>query len=414
MKKVINITLSLLENDETLESNKEVFEYNLLGFFAGTGDWNRNKNTEILNEVNDNKFDKNYFKNNINTLHRLPNLTLSRDKLSTFKEECNFSIVRDKDKADICVIGEKTIDKLMDMTYKNTYEYSDWKNFMLKTLSSSKLSDSDKSIITNIINKIGNEYGEENLICQDNRSYWYDEDDANDYVKNTNKFLQKIMEPSKVSLPTYKKYDQGGHYTYYIRHENNDTYTWINDNKHKLIKDTQLNKLCVEDSVILTKEEFQRLTELVNSKDEDNVNVGLAMMANCNVEKSKTELSLLFAFYHENMKSKKVWNHVNFKYLRKLFEKYINMGMGNWGASYDNLIKIMCQDKCLTLWSSRFIANAMFKRVLQQNFGAGEKEGVFTLSVDDLKLKSEYECQLIDENDNKLSELIIANYDLPF
>ena len=48
----------------------------------------------------------------LNSLYRLPNLTLSRDKVANFKDECDFKITRDRNKADICVIGKKTITRI--------------------------------------------------------------------------------------------------------------------------------------------------------------------------------------------------------------------------------------------------------------------------------------------------------------
>ena len=142
------------------------------------------------------------------------------------------------------------------------------------------------------------------------------------------------------------------------------------------------------------------------------------MMANCNVEDSKLYLSLLFANHSENMKGRKVWNHVNFKYLRKIFERYINLTLSNWGQSYNQLLENLVNDDCLTMWGSRYIANLMFTRVIESHLGVGTKDCVFTVSVDDLKLKSVYEDQLVDDNDNKLSELLteagVGNDDLPF
>ena len=46
----------------------------------------------VIKKVLNNKFDKNYFINNVNSLYRLPNLTLSRDKVANFKDECNFKV----------------------------------------------------------------------------------------------------------------------------------------------------------------------------------------------------------------------------------------------------------------------------------------------------------------------------------
>ena len=421
MKKLINLKIRYIDDKNESIGVDDILDKSLLGYYAGNGHYNRDKNIELLNSLDDTKFDKDYFNNNISTLYRLPNLTLSRDKLANFKEECDFKIVRDKEKADICVIGEKTIEKMMEMTYKSSYDFKEWKNYIDRTLKYTNLTKDDQSTILDFVKSIEDEYGEDIIIVSTSSNYWYSNSDLSKYQESVNAFLQRMIEPDDHTVGSFdikiKPITGDQHYTYYIKPDYNEDYIWIHDNKDKLIKDTKLNKLCVEDSVILTKEEFERLNDLVSSNDEENVNIGLTMMANCNVEESKVYLALLFAYNHDNMKGRKVWNHVNFKYLRSVFSRYINMGMSSWGGAYDTLIKYLIEDKCLTMWTSRFIASTMFNRVIKSHLNVGKRDCVFTICEADLKLKSEYADQLIDENDNKLSELMIAgshNDDLPF
>ena len=78
------------------------------------------------------------------------------------------------------------------------------------------------------------------------------------------------------------------------------------------------------------------------------------------------------------------------------------------------LLEYLIKDGCLTMWGSRFVANMMFKNVIESHLGVGTKDCVFTFSVDDLKLKAKYEDQLVDANDDKLSEVLKLKDDLPF
>ena len=139
-------------------------------------------------------------------------------------------------------------------------------------------------------------------------------------------------------------------------------------------------------------------------------------MANCNIEESKTLLSLAFTFYSENMRQCNVWNQVNFKFLRKEFSDYINVNPTNWGHAYDMIVKRLVDDKALTLWASQYIANKMFIGVLQNNFGVGGKDCVFTISSESLVLKDEYKEKLVDLKDEStiISELVMDGDDLPF
>jgi|21_taG_2_1085346.scaffolds.fasta_scaffold07389_3 hypothetical protein len=418
MKKIISIELQYIDDEH--ESIKSLLHSSELGTYAGSSSsysYGKENDFEIFEDIDDKKYDKNYFINNVSTLYRLPNLTLSRDKLANFKDECGFNVIRDKDKADIVVIGENTMSKMTETTYRNLYEYSKWKDVILEKIIYTKLNQEDKNDILNFVNSIQHKYGEDVYVCNFHGNYWYDEDDLSDRELNVNKFLQKMAEPSKIGCKSVSQ----NHYTAYVKKDSIDLYNWIYNNQSNLIKDTILNKLCVQDSVTLTTSEFEQLDNLVSSNDEENVNIGLTMMANCNVEDSKLYLSLLFALHSENMKGRKVWNHVNFKYLRKIFEKYINTTLSNWGQSYNSLLENLINDDCLTMWGSRYIANLMFKRVIESHLGVGTKNSVFTFSVDDLKLKSVYEDQLVDDNDNKLSEILIeagdgfdTNSDLPF
>jgi hypothetical protein len=400
MKKIYKINLK----KPTKDNLENTMMWEEQGIYIGQGDWNSNMGRDLLTEVINNIFDKNHFINNVNTLHRLPNLTLSRDKLSNFKEECNFKIIRDKNKADICVIGEKTVSKIFETTWSDINPLKEVKNYINTLQKNYTLNSKDLDFIKNKFDEISKDsnLSDENIMINfSNNYYYYDNEENTNYQKEIHKFYN--------DLDNYCFNNNNRGYEFYIKKEFYSIYDWIKNNKDSLIMDTELNKLCVQDSIALTKEEFERLSELVKSNDEDNVNIGLTLMANCNVEESKTELSLLFAFNSDSMKGRKVWTHVNFKYLKEIFGKYINMSMGNWGTSYDHLIKYMVEDKCLTLWSSRYIANAMFNNVLKNSFQCGKDDSVFTLTVDDLKLKSKYKDQLIDENDKKLSELILQN-----
>lgn len=345
-------------------------------------------------------YDDLHFQNNVDLLYRFPNISLSRDKLTIYSEKSNFKVTRNKDLADIAVVSTKFFDKAIERSWSIPLSKSTMIRFFDDIITYDK---SDK--ILNLYNSILNE--------DDDTMYLY----SSYYVSTDNTKFKKscdIISDQKARLARK--------YVCYYKHY--DEYNWLVKNSNKLMMDTEVNKLCTADSVTLYKDDFERLEELLKSSDKDNVNVGLTLMANCNVNESKTFLSLLFAFYSENMKSTKVWNQVNFKYLRKVFEEYINIQPGNWGHAYDMLIKKLVKDDILTLYASRYVANKMFIGVLQNNFGVGNKDGVFKISEESLQLRPEIAEKLVNEPEEKLSEILLNDYavqgsmnhggDLPF
>ena len=120
-------------------------------------------------------------------------------------------------------------------------------------------------------------------ISLNSHSYWYHDDDLPDRQKYLNSFLHMMQNGNKSGCKTVSN----NSYSSYVKADYIDLYNWIFNNQDNLIKDTVLNKLCVQDSVILSVSEFEQLNNLVSSQDEENVNIGLTMMANCNVEDSK-------------------------------------------------------------------------------------------------------------------------------
>ena len=343
---------------------------------------------------------KDYLLNNVNTMYRFPNLTLSRDKLSSLQEDCNFKVIRNRDKADIWVISDKTLLDITSMTYKDGYKPITILTVLNKY--ATKFQNNENTVYINDIILTIQQIDEDAIIIQE-QNWYHDEDEAsNDYVT----FVKMSKELENLKGASINK-----GYIHYINDYN--VYQELGSNSDKIVMDSHINKLCVQDSVAFNKDDFERLNQLLKSRDDENINIALSLMANCNVEESKTVLSLIFAYYSENMKGAKVWNHINFKYLRKMYERYINMSLSNWGTSYDHLIKSMCEDKCLNMWSSRYIANSMFVNVLQNNCGAFTSESVFVINIESLQLKDEYKDKITNDEQN-ISELVETFDDLPF
>jgi hypothetical protein len=409
-----------LKNLYTLTFEKNVLNYNGINGYSmkdnncislklggkflftshGYGD-RPNIKEEVLKTLQNNKeITKDYLLNNVNSMYRFPKLTLSRDKLSSLQEDCNFKVVRNRDKADMWVISDKTLEDITSMTYRDGYHPITILTLLNKY--ASKFQNNENTVFINDLILRIQQMDEDAIIIQE-QNWYHDEDETStDYVT----FVKMSKE-----LEDLKGISKNRGYIHFINDYN--IYKELVINSAKIVVDTHINKLCVEDSVAFDKDDFERLNQLLKSGDKENINIALSLMANCNVEESKTVLSLIFAYYSENMKNAKVWNHVNFKYLRKMYERYINMSLSNWGSTYDHLIKCMCEDKCLNMWSSRYIANSMFVNVLQNNCGAFTSESVFVINIESLQLKDEYKDKITNDEQN-ISELVETFDDLPF
>lgn len=358
-------------------------------FISKSSGWNDKLLPDNFIKDITNDFDSNHFINNVNTIYRFPHLSLSRDKLSMYAEKANFKVSRNKDNSDVCVISEKFIEKLAQREWCKSMSKND--ATIVRFIRDARIADNSEKMQKFLD--------------------WYDNIDEDDLILfnfNYGHIDSKTLSENDINIIAKMIDDVGsgvssGYVSYYNDYED---YQFLLNNKHKLMLDLDLNKLCVEDSITFDQKDFERLEELLSSRDKENVSIGQTMMANCNVEKCKTFLTLCFAFYSDNMKNTNVWNQVNFKFLRKEFDRYVNISMGNWGHAYDHLVKSMVEDKCLTLYASRYIANKMFIGVLQNNFGVGQKETVFTITADALQLKPEIADKLVDEPDEKLSEYV--------
>tara|TARA_R100001463_G_scaffold55937_3_gene107767 strand:+ start:4864 stop:6066 length:1203 start_codon:yes stop_codon:yes gene_type:complete len=335
--------------------------------------------------LTDSSIDSNYFTNNVNLLYRFPKLSLSRDKLSLYQEKTNFKISRDKEKSDICVVSNAFLESQLEQDW--SIEIKD-KNLILSFLQKGlEVQPDDHELINHInwINSISDD-----AVFLTRKSYGWRDDKAAGPIVN---FLCNVHDKLISGRSTY---------VYYF--SDPETYNWLNNNKHKLIMDTELNKLCTEDSHILKQEDWESINSLLQSSDVDNVSVGMTLMANCNIEESGTVLALLFAFQSDKMKQSKVWTQVNFKGLKKQFREFLDIHPSNWGYAYNSIIEKLSKQKLLTLWASRYVAEKLFKNVLVANFGVGTEHCVFTIDVDSLQLIDKYEETLVETQEEAFAK----------
>ena len=356
-----------------------------LGIYIGRDDWTVGKKliSQLLPKDKLQNYTKQDFIDNVDTVYRLPHLTLSRDKLALFAEECNFKVTRKRDVADVIVIGDQTIKKMVENSYSSSIDFKTLKNCYNKGKEWKNLTNNDQNCMHKQVKLIEDLYGDNSEITFI-QSYYYASGGYGEKLSQYRSYLKDNRSQQKG-------------YLYYYPEASFDNMNFVKNNMDKVIFDSDLNFLCTEDSITISREEFKNVYSMINSGDKENLSVGMTMMANCNVDKSRTFLCLLFAVCSDNMKNSNVWNQVNFKYLKKEFEYYIDVQLSSWGHAYSHLIKKMVEDKCLTSWAASLIASVMFKRVLEGHNQVGGKDCVFSLNANDLKLKNEYLVKLVNE-----------------
>ena len=188
-------------------------------------------------------------------------------------------------------------------------------------------------------------------------------------------------------------------YHYYIK--SLDQWNDIQTSIHRLVWDTNINELATEDSEILTLEHYTQLKTMLGwqknesgcgwsgDRDMENVNLALTIIANCNINESRTYLGMLFAFLSDSMKDSSVWTTVNFKSVRKEFQHYIDLSGWTWGHTYNSLTKHLIDDKSLTEWSFSEISSRMFNDLFASQYGL-TGNSCFTIDASSIQLKTKY------------------------
>jgi len=379
----IRLDVSELNKDNPLLSNffkVDESEYRPLGDYKNHQEYMQMLKSFINNITNKN-IDTNHFNNNVNSLYRFPKISLSRDKLSIYQEKTNFKISRDKDKSDICVISNK----FLESQISEDWAYSINITYLLKCLKDALIVQPNDDKLKEYIQLFSNQ--SKDTIILINRTYGWHENKIKSRVHNFIESTWKNMTDSK-----YIKNSN----TYYFN--NPEMFDWLQANKHKLIMDTQLNKLCTEDSVTLKVSDWETISNLLRSSDSDNVTVGMSLMANCNLEESRTILAMLFTFTSDYMKGhgSKMWNQINFKSLKKEFTDYIDVQPNSWAWGYDRVIKQLSKDGILNSWAVKEVVKKLHENVLGNNFGVTATSSAFTIDLDAIKIKEEYKKTLVE------------------
>lgn len=368
------------------------------GLFIKTGSWGLSYSELGLGHLTTKSVDW----STISTMYRHPGITLSRDKLVAVKEKYNVKVIRDKSKADIEIVSEKTYMSLLNNKYSvSLSSLSDFKLMFYKHKDAF-----DEEVIEKLCQIFEDPDRQLDVIALTQRYSYYD---SGSYTQECNDLFKEMD-----TLPT--------NHLNYISSLNVEAYKHLCNNQSKTVLDTYVNGIASEDSVVINEEIYKKISLMLESVNQDDITMGMTMMANCNIDKSKTSLGLLFFHYMENLKHMKTWNQVGFKSLRKSFDKYM---IGGWNSGhtsrYTKLIHTLAEDGALTTNSVESVLDLVFKNVLSSaGFTTGEAKlpdgdtCAFQIERPNVTLSDKYKQKIKTEN-KTLSELTLeVAADLPF
>jgi len=378
-------------SNNTLKMQNGSVKVKQLGHYIESGDnngrySNRSNNVEIKKIMNDISTITSDDLKNATALYRFPRLSLSRDKVKILQEKFDLKLKRDFHQADYGIVSEKYFDGLFVTRWMGETEVADviaWAQ-VYKDCFEDDLYDE----IVNMLNKIP---ADAHVAFESEwfSSYSYDQ------MSNTDRYQKMSEAVRNIGKKTM--------YHYYI--ESLNQWNDIQANLSKLVWDTNMNDLATEDSEVLTEEMYIQLKTMLGwektesgcgwsgTRDKENMNLALAMIANCNIQKSHTYLALLFSFLSDSMKDAGIWNSVNFKSVRKKFKKYIDFSGWNWCHVYNYLLEELIKDDALTEIAWKEIAQKMYQDVLASQYGVDGKNN-FSISPESIQLKPELKAKM--------------------
>ena len=324
---------------------------------------------------------------NADSLFRFPRLSLSRDKVKILQEKFDLKLKRDFHQADYGIVSEKYFDGLFCTRWLAQADPADvlsWAQVYQDCF--------EEDLFDEIVNELNKIPADAHVVFE---SEWF-----SSYYHEGASNLDRYSKMAEKS----RNIGRNTQYHYYI--ESLDQWNDIQANMSKLVWDSNMNDLATEDSEVLTEEMYTQLKTMLGwektesgcgwqgNRDKENMNLALAMIANCNIQKSHTYLALLFSFLSDSMKDSSVWNTVNFKSVRKKFDKYIQMSGWNWCHSYNYLIEYLIKDNALTEYAWKEVAQKMYDDVLSSQMGVDSKN-VFSINPESIQLKPELREKIV-------------------
>lgn len=291
----------------------------------------------------------------------LPGTAVPRVKLQNLSVDSGIKTVRDINSADVCFYSANTLNKLSH----TEYQYAIPKAQLELAVEEAKYNGTDDYILNRIATALT--LVEADVLACD----W----NSRNFLIQGSTGLKRLFHDSKISSSHIRdRYHM-------VESENCDLIDKIISGSVKLVHEKELlANLNGDDALVITQTEFDQITSMFKSSDQDNHILAMEIMANCNYQESMYYLLKAFKDFHQQMSNQRAKNHVNFKSL----VSFLNIGSAsyNWSLGAMQIVNLLKDKSLLTLE----LVNKVIEDYTQEikNFSSLEKNPIiiksFTLS----------------------------------
>lgn len=291
----------------------------------------------------------------------LPGTAVPRVKLQNLSVDSGIKTVRDINSADVCFYSANTLNKLSH----TEYQYAIPKAQLELAVEEAKYNGTDDYILNRIATALT--LVEADVLACD----W----NSRNFLIQGSTGLKRLFHDSKISSSHIRdRYHM-------VESENCDLIDKIISGSVKLVHEKELlANLNGDDALVITQTEFDQITSMFKSSDQDNHVLAMEIMANCNYQESMYYLLRAFKDFHQQMSNQRAKNHVNFKSL----VSFLNIGSAsyNWSLGAMQIVNLLKDKSLLTLE----LVNKVIEDYTQEikNFSSLEKNPIiiksFTLS----------------------------------
>lgn len=244
-------------------------------------------------------------------LYFIPGTTIPRFKIKDFCEKYNVSIVKYRDKADVCFIGPDSYKELLSEIGYSSYRKSDMVSYFENNLKKSV--ENHDQFLEDLKNADSNQV-----------TVHYQAQQALKEGKVGQRFTKEAIWFSNIYFKDEKSYQ---------------IFTEIQTNPNIYDQKEILSRL---NSTIMDEAAYISVQRMLKSSDKNNVKLAMETMANCDYQKSAVHLLLLMKEYGNQIYESSTFHHVNFKSLLKFF------GITNIRSIYnDDILRLLINTKLL-------------------------------------------------------------------
>ena len=309
-------------------------------------------------------------------IYRYPNLELPRQKMDLLKTKFNVKIIRDAELADIHIVSDKLITNLITLDWAKSLQYVQMFEIFKTLKENDDLTETGLDKCREILSAVEEDAYVRIQVAKD---YRYTSP-VGDAITN------------KIS-----SFDHNGSRDMIIRDGNITLLNQLRNTTALIVKDIEINKIISKDLAVISEDQFDQVSKMIQSQDKDNRALAVEMLANCNVEESFDIVSFLFFWHYDWFKDTNNWNNINVKTLRKRLEKFSGSKDNNRQWAYDQYIQLLQDENKLTDFIVKKTIKKMYDSVIQNTFGC--KNNVFALDLESIYLVDKYKNSIIEKKE---------------